>query len=221
VKIECAGLPFDVDGSLVDSTAAAERSWRRWCTEYGADPETVLEVCHGRRSEDTVAEFVGPAERPAAVALLKRLELTDLDGVVACPGAAELLAALAGRDTLPWGLVTSCGVDLVTARMTAAGLPLPTVMITAERVRQGKPDPGATGSGRRRSGAAGGLRGAGGRARRRRLRAGGGRHRRRGHHDLPGRRARRRARRARVAGAAAAGARRPGPRPHALTDPTR
>jgi sugar-phosphatase len=141
VKIECAALLVDVDGTLVDSGAAVERSWRRWSAEYGADPERVLEMCHGRRSEDTIAELVGPAERPAAVALLKRLELTDLDGVVACPGAAELLAALDGRDALPWALVTSCGVELVTARMAAAGLPLPAVMITAERARHGKPDP--------------------------------------------------------------------------------
>jgi sugar-phosphatase len=141
VKLACAALLFDVDGTLVDSAAVVERSWRRWSAEYRADPERVLEVCHGRRSEDTIAEFVGPAERPAAVALLRRLELTDLDGVVACPGAAELLAALDGRDTLPWALVTSCGTDLVAARMTAAGLPLPAVRITAERVRHGKPDP--------------------------------------------------------------------------------
>jgi sugar-phosphatase len=37
--------------------------------------------------------------------------------------------------------VTSCSIALARARLAAAGLPEPAVMITAELVRAGKPDP--------------------------------------------------------------------------------
>jgi sugar-phosphatase len=141
MKLDCAALLLDVDGTLIDSTPAAERSWRRWAREYDADPAAVLLVVHGRRSEDTVRKFVPPGDVEAALRRQDQLEITDLDGVVAAPGAAGLLAALGRRDTVPWALVTSGSLPLVTARMAAAGLPLADVVITAESVRNGKPDP--------------------------------------------------------------------------------
>src|SRR4051794_10420960 len=47
---------FDMDGTLVDSDVAVERAWRTWSAEYGADPEAVLAVAHGRPSAPTVRE---------------------------------------------------------------------------------------------------------------------------------------------------------------------
>ena len=58
-------------------------------------------------------------------------ETADTDGVVAIPGAPEFLASLRG---LPHALVTSADEALATARMTAAGLELPDVSVTAESV---------------------------------------------------------------------------------------
>src|SRR5207244_3425106 len=70
---------------------------------------------------------------------IEELELADLDAVAALPGARDLLAALpAGR----WAAVTSGGRDLMSARLRAAGLPEPDVLVAAEDVRDGKPDPG-------------------------------------------------------------------------------
>jgi sugar-phosphatase len=65
-------------------------------------------------------------------------ETADTEGVVEIPGASALLASLRG---LPHALVTSADVALSTARMNAAGLPLPDVRITAESVGASKPDP--------------------------------------------------------------------------------
>lgn len=138
MRFETAALLFDIDGTLVDSTPVVERSWRAWASERRLDPDAVLRVCHGRRSADTVALFVPPAERRAAVADLDRRELEDLDGIVALPGSRRLLSRLAPDR---WAAVTSGGRRLMRARLQAAGLPAPEVLVSGEDVTNGKPDP--------------------------------------------------------------------------------
>ena len=133
-----SAILFDIDGTLVDSTPVVERSWRTWAREYGVDTEEVLRVCHGRRTEDTVAEFVMPQHRAAAVARVQALELMDFEGVAALPGAHELLDALPSRR---WAAVTSGERSLMTARLAAAHLPVPDALVCAEDVSVGKPSP--------------------------------------------------------------------------------
>ncbi|WP_232011057.1 HAD-IA family hydrolase [Mycobacterium shigaense] len=130
---------FDIDGTLIDSTATVEQSWRTWADEYGVDHEVLLGVCHGRRTEDTVAQFIAPRDRVAATARQLALqELADLDGVLELPGARRLLDALPGGH---WAAVTSGPRSLMAARLAAAGLPAPKLLIGAEDVTNGKPDP--------------------------------------------------------------------------------
>jgi mannitol-1-/sugar-/sorbitol-6-phosphatase len=100
----------------------------------------VLRIGQGRRSLDTIATVLPPELVVAAADRHERLEIGDVDGVVPCPGARDLLGALAGG-SMPWAVVTSCTVPLARARMGAAGLPLPEVLVTAESVSTGKPDP--------------------------------------------------------------------------------
>jgi mannitol-1-/sugar-/sorbitol-6-phosphatase len=132
------GILFDIDGTLIDSAAAVERSWRTWAREYGVDTEEVLRICHGRRTEDIVAQFVAPHQRVTAVARELALELADLDGVVALPGARQLLNAPPPGQ---WAAVTSGERSLMTARLAAARLPAPKSLISAEDVSTGKPSP--------------------------------------------------------------------------------
>ncbi|AJE33053.1 HAD-superfamily hydrolase [Corynebacterium humireducens NBRC 106098 = DSM 45392] len=129
---------FDIDGTLVDSTPAVERAWRTWAAENDLDAEAILQVNHGRRAKDTLADVIAPELVDAAYHRLLALEMADLDSVVALPGAAELLAALP-RDR--WAAVTSGGRELMSARLRASGLPVPEVLVTAEDVEAGKPDP--------------------------------------------------------------------------------
>ncbi|WP_374025460.1 HAD-IA family hydrolase [Mycobacterium sp. HNNTM2301] len=130
---------FDIDGTLIDSTATVEQSWRTWANEYGVDYEAVREVCHGRRTEDTVAQFVAPHDLVAATARQLALqELADLDGVLELPGARRLLDALPHNY---WAAVTSGPRSLMAARLAAARLPAPTLLIAAEDVSNGKPNP--------------------------------------------------------------------------------
>ncbi len=130
---------FDMDGTLLDSRAAVERVWHEWAAGHGRDAGPVLAVCHGRRTIDTVREFAIPGlDEEAEARKLEAMEIDDTDGVVPIAGAAELLARLpAGR----FAVVTSASRALATARLRAAGLPIPALMINAEMVARGKPDP--------------------------------------------------------------------------------
>ena len=130
---------FDMDGTLVDSSAVVVRLWRQWAARHGVDPEAVLAVSHGRRGDDVVAEFA-PAgtDLPAEVAWLAAREVTDRNGIVAVPGAAELLEALTLERV---AVVTSATRQLAAVRMAAAGLPVPPVLVGADEVARGKPDP--------------------------------------------------------------------------------
>jgi sugar-phosphatase len=65
-------------------------------------------------------------------------ESADTVDVVAQPGAHEVLAALP-RDRV--AIVTSGGVKLSSARIAAAGLDRPDLVVTADDVTIGKPDP--------------------------------------------------------------------------------
>jgi beta-phosphoglucomutase-like phosphatase (HAD superfamily) len=130
---------FDMDGTLVDSTAVVERTWRRFARRHGLNAEAILAQSHGRRTEDTVARFVpGGIDAEAEAQRVIAEEVSDVEGIIAIPGAQDLLT------TLPdgaWAMVTSAGRLLAEARMKAAGLPLPPVLISADDVAAGKPDP--------------------------------------------------------------------------------
>jgi sugar-phosphatase len=138
LTLPARGLLFDNDGVLVDSEAGVERSWTRWAVAHGLDPAQVLLAVPGRRAADTVALFVVADEVPAAVAAITRFELEDVAGTTAVPGVLELVSQL---DGVPWAVVTSGVRELASARLVAAGVPLPAVLVTAEDVTAGKPHP--------------------------------------------------------------------------------
>jgi sugar-phosphatase len=141
VTLRARAVLLDMDGTLVDSTAAVERIWLEWALEHGLDRETVLSVVHGRQGHESMAILLPErpmAENVADNARHLQRETTDLEGVVEIPGAAALLAALDGA---PHAIVTSADVALMNARMGAAELAVPALAVTAERVRASKPAP--------------------------------------------------------------------------------
>ncbi|MFC4051420.1 HAD-IA family hydrolase [Actinomadura syzygii] len=136
--LSCAAVLFDVDGTLVDSTPLIERAAREWGAEYGIDPDEFLSDAHGRRTGDRVADFL-PADQVAdATARLEELEAKGSEGITALPGAVDLLANMNG---LPHAFVTSMDRAQLKVRAGVAGVPLPQVVVTAEDVPAGKPDP--------------------------------------------------------------------------------
>lgn len=134
----------DLDGTLVDSTPAVMRVWGGWLRERGIAPPPGGHP-HGIPARQVVAMLAPHLDADAEAAELERREVEDLDGVVPLPGARELLAAAAGEDGAaglpPVAVVTSCTVPLARARLSAARLPLPRAMVTAERTERVKPDP--------------------------------------------------------------------------------
>lgn len=132
------GVLFDMDGVLVDSTAAVARVWTIWARKHGLDPETVVKIAHGRPSISTIRELLPRADHDAEDREVERLEIEDVEGIVALPGAAELLRALPATR---YAIVTSATRPLAEVRLRAAGLPVPENLVTARDVQRGKPNP--------------------------------------------------------------------------------
>jgi sugar-phosphatase len=129
---------FDIDGTLVDSSRIVERVWRQVAAAFGADATAILDACHGRRDTEVVGDFFGAADAEKVLARITALEADAIDGVAAVPGAAKLLSILQDHQ---WAAVTSGGRQLMVARLHAADLPVPRVLIAAENVEHGKPNP--------------------------------------------------------------------------------
>lgn len=134
-------LLIDLDGTLVDSHASIAAGWGQWARRYDVDLATLLDVMPGRNATAVMREM--RPDLPESVlaqeyATLLASEIADAGSVTAMPGARELLDALPpGR----WALVTACTRELAEARLRAADLPMPKVLIGAEAVPLGKPDP--------------------------------------------------------------------------------
>ncbi|MBO0982955.1 HAD-IA family hydrolase [Rathayibacter sp. SD072] len=130
---------FDMDGTLVDSTAVVETIWRDFADRFGLDRAMILASVHGVRAEDSVRRFAPPGSDVAAiVAELNAYELEHTEGTVEIPGAVAFLAALP-RPCV--ALVTSASPALAAGRLAAAGVPAPDVVVTADDVLHGKPAP--------------------------------------------------------------------------------
>jgi len=100
-----------------------------------SDLDGVLVDSGGATSRDVVAEHVAPALVDAEAALLLELEVSDTRGVVAFAGAAAVLAQPVVA------IATSCTISLARARLRAAGLVEPDVLVSADQVARGKPAP--------------------------------------------------------------------------------
>jgi len=134
-----AAFLFDMDGTVLDSIAAAERVWGDWARRHGLDVETFLPTIHGVRAEETIrSQNLADIDVAQEIDAILRAEIADMEGVIPIPGAEAFLRAL---PTDRWAVVTSAPRELALLRMAAAGLPIPAVLVTAEDVTRGKPAP--------------------------------------------------------------------------------
>jgi mannitol-1-/sugar-/sorbitol-6-phosphatase len=138
VNLPAGILLFDSDGVLVDSDASVIEAWSQWADHYDLPTADVLEMVHGRPARQTVAFWLPGPLQPDALDLIVRLELATASSVRAMPGSVETVSSLApGR----WAVITSGTSELAAARLAAAGIPRPPVLITADDVTHGKPAP--------------------------------------------------------------------------------
>jgi sugar-phosphatase len=141
--LEVGALLVDMDGTLVDSSAAVAQVWTEYAQARGLDPAAVLGHAHGRRPNETIARFDPADPDPAATAQrLQAQEMSLTQALRAAPGAADLWHGIGGGSPdAKVALVTSASRPLAEVRMAAAGLALPAVAICAEDVAAGKPAP--------------------------------------------------------------------------------
>jgi mannitol-1-/sugar-/sorbitol-6-phosphatase len=134
----CAAILFDLDGVLVDSTRAVDREWRAWAKRKGIDGDAIMAIAHGVRTVEVIRRVAPHLDAEAEAKKIENHEAHDREGVVVMPGAIDLVRSIPeGR----WGVVTSGSRKLASTRMRFCGLPVPRVLVTADEVTHGKPDP--------------------------------------------------------------------------------
>jgi len=129
---------FDLDGVLVESREATERVWMAWARKNGVGEEELRSAMHGVRSVEVVRTVRPELDAEAEAAGIEEAQAVDTEGLRAIPGATAALSALR-EDRV--AVVTSATRRLAAARLAAAGIAPPAVMVTAEEVTRGKPDP--------------------------------------------------------------------------------
>jgi sugar-phosphatase len=147
-EVTVAGVLCDMDGTLVDSNALVDRMWTTFADELGLEPAEVLDFAHGRPSRATISRYVDTDAAAAQWAeRIYSMESTDFDGVVEIPGALAFTRSLPAHR---WAVVTSALAGPARARLAATGIEVPPVLIGADDVERGKPDPeGYAGAARR------------------------------------------------------------------------
>lgn len=134
-----AAFLFDMDGTLMTSTANAERHWGVWARRHGLDVAAFLPTIHGVQSVETIRRLALPGVDPVAAAdEITRAEIGDMTGIAPIAGVAAFLAALPPDS---WAIVTSAPRALAEARLRFTGLPVPPTLVAAEDVERSKPAP--------------------------------------------------------------------------------
>lgn len=138
VVLHPRAILFDMDGVLVSSIGAVERSWEKWSARHGIDPARAIEAAHGRRAIETIRLLRPDLNDQEELAWLEQMEIDDNVGLAMLHGVRPIL------ETLPekfWTVVTSATERLARARMAHAGVPVPERIVSADMVTHGKPHP--------------------------------------------------------------------------------
>jgi sugar-phosphatase len=135
---EARAVLSDLDGVLVDSSAAIEHTWRGFATRHELDAEAILAAGHGRRAVDLIRLFAPHLDAELEATRIEQEEISLAEGVRALPGALELM------ESIPPGqlaIVTSGTRAVALARLRSAKLPIPRTLVSADEVDHGKPNP--------------------------------------------------------------------------------
>jgi len=138
---------FDMDGVLIDSGAHHRDAWRLLLGDIGVTPPPdYWRLTIGRPAEDAVPLLLGrrvDRTEAAALAQRKRDLYTQLAvrGTRAIPGVSAFVETLA-RQKVPRAVATSAGRREAESLLTEIGVRRCfDVVVTAEDVRWGKPNP--------------------------------------------------------------------------------
>lgn len=142
-----AAALFDLDGTLVDTEIRSRTAWTRLFAAHGVPCDAaLLATFAGRRGHEVLAERLHTFPPGSTVDALFEQAVSYLaePGMPAArpvPGAAELVRDLRARG-VPAGVVTSALRVDAEAMLDMLGVrDLLDVLVTAEDVHSGKPDP--------------------------------------------------------------------------------
>jgi sugar-phosphatase len=129
---------FDLDGVLVESRESTERVWLEWAVKNRIDEAALRSAMHGVRSADVIRALRPDLDAVAEAEEVERRQAEAAAGLAAIPGAVAALEALRAERV---AVVTSGTRPLALARLAAAGIEPPAVVVFADDVTRGKPDP--------------------------------------------------------------------------------
>ena len=138
MKLHVRGILFDMDGVLVSSLGSVERSWAKWGAMRNVDGALAIKTAHGQRAIETVRKLRPDLNDVEELKLIEEIEIADKDDIEVLQGVQSILAALPEKY---WTIVTSATEKLARSRLGYAGLAVPSHIITADMVTDGKPHP--------------------------------------------------------------------------------
>lgn len=139
---------FDLDGTLLDSNYEHVLAWRLALRHEGLEiPNAFIHRCVGMRGElliEAAFKEIGRTFRESTKGRLqglhKRYFEDTLSSVRPLPGSSSLLKALSRRK-ISWAIATGGDKDTVLRMIRSLPIPAAIPVITADHVKQAKPDP--------------------------------------------------------------------------------
>ena len=145
--VGASAVIFDMDGVLLDSGAHHRDAWRQLLVDLGVDPAPDFwRRTIGRPAEEAVVHLLDRAVLPAEAAALARRKREHYArlaarGMLPVAGAPAFVGMLASEG-VPRAVATSASRHDVEALLTEIGVRRHfEVIVTADDVRRGKPDP--------------------------------------------------------------------------------
>lgn len=129
---------FDLDDTLVDTAQVVYSSMKKWCVENNIDLGVALETGKGGRTEDTVSIIAPHLDAKKEAKKIEAFEASLLQNLQPINGAAKFLKLLPRSK---WAIVTSSSSSVAQLKLRASNLTEPDVLISADCVSRGKPDP--------------------------------------------------------------------------------
>src|ERR1700730_8547697 len=133
--LKVRAILFDMDGTLINSTEASEVTWQRWAAARQVSMESVLQVHHGRRPEETIAIVAPHLNALEEAKLIYREQESLVEGIYPIAGAKGFFESVP-KDRC--AIVTSATRKIVEQRLEVVGLAPPDVCVTAESLKIGK-----------------------------------------------------------------------------------